>query len=87
MSKWLAIEDAALIVSAAFLPLRCATQVEDYEAKLSFRVFDEDEALLRVEGLLASQVRDPRRLEEVIRRSRENLEGRGYHLKEWVLPN
>lgn len=81
------VEDAAEVIGSAFSPLRCVAEPYDYNSKVRFRVFDDnDNSLLRMETLTRSQVADSRRLESIIAHARGNLTNRGYELAPWIFP-
>ena len=86
MSEHIPVESALTILQSAFSPLRCVAESWDYGNQARFRVFDADDPLVSMHGLLRGQVTDSRRLEWLINHVRENLTERGYVLDPWQFP-
>lgn len=68
-------------VKAAFSPLRCNTEIWDYEAKLKFTVFNkEEDRSQECKYHDLDLCRDPNYLEETLGQFRSNLKEMGYEL-------
>ena len=77
--KTLTNEEIQERIKAAFAPLRCETEIWDYEAKLKFRVFDRQEG--RSQGCHIPHLklcRSPKYLETVLEGFRFDLRAQGY---------
>ena len=52
-------KDICIFLQAAFLPLRCVTEVWDYDQKLKLKVLDAgDKTLVSIESIVLSSIRD-----------------------------
>jgi hypothetical protein len=68
-------------LAKAFEPLRCAVEVFDYDKRLRFRVFDQnDSAVFACPEILLSTLRDEARLTDVISQAREAIKAKGIAL-------
>lgn len=78
---------ASRIISEAFAPLHCVAEPFDYDKFVRFRVFDtNDESLLRMEKLTATDYGSVSSLESIIDHARSNLTRRGFELSSWQMP-
>ena len=83
----LTADNAALIICAAFTPLRCVAEPWDYGERVRFRVFDSsDEPVLTVDELLKKQFADAGDLRSVVNSWRTALAERGFELLNWEFP-
>ena len=74
------------IIESAFRPLRCVAEIWDYDKKLRFRVFDENEhGVISVPDELLSSLRDDACLASVIAQARSCVAEHHYHLDSWQL--
>ena len=67
------------ILEAAFTPLRCVAEGDDYNNRMKARVFDGEEALIRFH-VSSSEARDRRELRQLIESVRDRLIDREYKL-------
>jgi hypothetical protein len=80
-------EEIRAIVEQAFRPLRCVAEIWDYEQKLRFRVFDNnDVGVLRMESAVLRDLRDEQNLRNVLSAAHETVEEKGFRLDPWTLP-
>ncbi len=63
-----------------FAPLRCVPELRDQGKYLDFRIFDQDQSLMRVEGTLTLHLCSPRGFRDITGTARQMLESHGYRL-------
>lgn len=86
MRKELSNDEILGAVESAFRPLRCVAEVWDYEQKLRFKVFDQnDRGVVEVLGLVLHDVRDKSNLKSVLAQARAEVEEKGFHLEPLAL--
>ena len=79
-------EEIRRAVELAFKPLRCVAEVWDYEEKLRFRVFDQqDRGIVVMPDLVLRNLRDESQLRDVLSAAREVVEEKGFRLDPWEL--
>jgi len=79
-------DEIKAIVGAAFKPLRCVAEVWDYDYKLRFKVFDEQErGIVEVPGLVLRNLRDESQLRDVLTATRQRITEKGFRLDPWEL--
>ena len=80
-------EQAAEELRSAFLPLRCGAEVFDFNQKVRFRVFgEEDQPLLSMANLVPDDYFSAARLTDLINRVRQDLiTHAGVNLEPWEL--
>lgn len=86
MATMLSLDQATAIIRSAFLPLRCGVEVFDYEQKIRFRVFDDDDkAVLTVREMKASLARSRSELADLLQEARRRVAKKGHELQPWEL--
>ena len=87
MSNDLSAQEAASIIESAFAPLRCVAEPWDYEYRIRFRVFDDnDEPMLRMDEVLRPTFQDAKSLESLLNQVRDRVAHEGIELAPWSLP-
>lgn len=87
MSRELELETVVRSIESAFKPFECVVEVFDYEHRIRFRVFDQnDKPLLTMSEALVRRVRDPGGLNTIVTECRAKVERRGHKLKSWKVP-
>ena len=72
------------IIKKALSPIRCKVVLTDYDTKLGFRAFPENQEPVRLfedEPLASLQSGD--KLFQLLRAARRRLKRRGFHLADW----
>jgi hypothetical protein len=88
MSQSLQLESVVRSIEAAFKPLRCVVEVFDYEHRIRFRVFDNDDnPVLTVGEALVRRACDPGGLKTIVSECRDRLERKGFKLEPWAVPS
>lgn len=77
-------DEIKAIVEAAFKPLRCVSEVWDYDYRLRFRVFNEqDRGIVEVPDLVLRNLRDESQLRDVLTAARQRVTEKGFCLDAW----
>ena len=79
-------EEIKGLIESAFEPLRCVTERSDRGGKLSFRVFVGNKCVLQSAAIPVHQLRNDPTLQLYIRAARDQLQGKGYTLARWQVP-
>lgn len=80
-------EQARRIVAAAFAPLECVAELQDYDNRLGFRIYSpDDQPVVTVEPIPVRRLLSGPSLATVIERAREVVIERGYSLDPWRMP-
>lgn len=79
-------EDIRAVVESAFKPLRCVAETWDYEHRLRFKVFDENEqGVIEVPDVALRSLREESQLRDVILQARRAITEKGIQLDSWEL--
>lgn len=71
-------------VEQAFAPLRCVAEIWDYDAKLRFKVFDEnDNGIVEMPEVILGNVREENALRDLLMQVRERITEKGFSLDAW----
>lgn len=77
-------EEIKSAVEAAFRPLRTVAEIWDYETKLRFKVFnDNDEGIIENPNTPLRFLREKRELFQLISSVRTAIENKGFSLDTW----
>ncbi len=87
MSRNLDLGVVVRSIEAAFRPLRCVVEVFDYDHRLRFCVFDQEEPVLVMSEALVRRVCDPGGLNTIVSECRARVERKGFKLDAWQVPN
>ena len=75
------------IVEAAFQPLQCVAELQNYEHAFGFRIYLPDGKYLTHKEPNVSALLHKTQLAALIQQYRDKLEQRGMQLHSWVPPN
>lgn len=79
-------EQIKATVEGAFRPFRCVAEIWDYDYRLRFKVFDEnDRGLIELPDVVLRNLRDETQLRNILAMARERLLEKGYRLDPWEL--
>ena len=74
------------MVEGAFRPLRCVAEIWDYDDKLRFKVFDENNnSIIERPLLVLRELADEKTLSEFLRLIRTQVEEKGFTLESWPI--
>jgi len=72
-------EEIIAKVENAFSPLRCVAEIWDYDSKLRFKVFDEnDNGIIEMPKAVLSNMRDKKELESLLQQYHSLLQDKGF---------
>lgn len=75
------LQTAIQHIEGAFSPFECVVETFDWDKKVRFRVYDEnDKPLITMSEALANRVRDPSGLLYIVNEVRQRLERKGCQL-------
>ena len=86
MNRNISKEQVIAIIEGTFKPFECCAELEDYENRVGFRVFDEKgQSIFNSPSIPIQKAQDIKKLNKILSEIRSELEAQGYELESWSL--